>query len=196
MTDDNSEVDLDVSGPTATAIAGSILSICEEASDPDAISVTLSFGGSTVTLDGGGQEAVAVVPQMVSAVDWSEQGLDAISVHLTSTADDDSTDFEPPEDPDDGDRMTPWESSDGPINRVSETSKRYTVLEYVADHGPLTTLEVAEGLDRDRGPSSSTLSKLYSECGLLDRAKAFDTAGGLKYVYRVNDHGKAVLGIK
>ena len=192
MSDDTSEVELDVSGQTATAIAGSILSICEEASDPDDISVTLSFGGSTVTLDGGGQKAVAVVPKMVSAVDWSEQGLDAISVHLTSTADD-STDFEPPADPEEGDRVSAWESSDGPISRVREDTKRYEVLQYVATHGPVRAIEVAEAIDAQRGPTSSTLSKLYSDTGLLDRARAHDSNGGLQYLYRVNDHGRAVL---
>lgn len=192
MADDTSEVDLDVSGQTATAIAGSILSICEEASDPDDISVTLSFGESTVTVDGGGHEAVAVVPKMVSAVDWSEQGLDAISVHLTSTADD-STDFEPPADPDDGERVTAWESTDGPISRVREDSKRYEVLESVAAHGPARASEVAEARGEPRGATSSTLSKLYSDTGLLDRARAHDSDGGLQYLYRVNDHGRAVL---
>lgn len=192
MSDDTSEVDLDVSGQTATAIAGSILSICEEASDPDDISVTLSFGESTVTLDGGGGDAVAVVPKMVSAVDWSEQGLDAISVHLTSTADD-STDFEPPDDPDDGERTTAWESADGPISRVREGTKRYDVLEYVVAHGPVRAAEVAEAMGAERGPTSSTLSKLYAEKGLLDRARAHDSDGGLQYLYRVNDHGRAFL---
>ena len=192
MSDDTSEVDLDVSGQTATAIAGSILSICEEASDPDDISVTLSFGESTVTLDGGGQAAVAVVPKMVSAVDWSEQGLDAISVHLTSTADD-STDFKPPDDPDDGDRVSNWESADGSISPVREGSKRYEVLGYLYAHGPCGASEVADALDTDRGAASSTLSKLYSDTGLIDRARAHNSNGGLQYLYRVNDHGRAVL---
>lgn len=193
MSDDTSEVELDVSGQTATAIAGSILSICEEASDPDDISVTLSFGGSTVTLDGGGQEAVAVVPQMVSAVDWSEQGLDAISVHLTSTADDDSTDFEPPEDPNDGDRMSAWESADGKLKGVGSGTARYHLLEHIDARGPLTASALAEETGRSANVASSTLSKLYSEHGLLDRAKAHKSDGGLQYLYRVNDHGRAVL---
>lgn len=192
MSDDTSEVELDVSGQTATAIAGSILSICEEASDPDDISVTLSFGGSTVTLDGGGREAVAVVPKMVSAVDWPEQGLDAISVRLSSTADE-APDFEPPADPDSGDQIAAWESSSGPISRVNEGTKRYEVLKILDTHGPSGAVEVSEALGAGRGPTSSTLSKLYSETGLIDRARAHNPAGGLQYLYRVNDHGRAVL---
>jgi hypothetical protein len=192
MTDDNSEVDLDVSGPTATAIAGSILSICEEASDPDDISVTLSFGESTLTLGGDGQDAVEVAPKMVSAVDWSEAGLDAISVHLTSTADD-STDFEPPEDPDDGDRVTAWESPDGPITPVEPGTARYEVLRCLATEGQSTAADVSEGVSKNRAAASSTLSKLYSGTGLLDRARVSKSGGGLRYVYRLNDHGRAVL---
>lgn len=193
MSDDTSEVELDVSGQTATAIAGSILSICEEASDPDDISVTLSFGESTVTLDGGGQEAVAVVPKMVSAVDWNAEGLDAISVQLTSTADDGSTDFEPPEDPDEGDRVSPWESTDGPITPVRAGTKRHEVLSAVAEDGPVLASDIADYWSVDPGAISSTLSKLYSGTGLLDRARAHTSAGGLLYLYRVNDHGRAVL---
>lgn len=193
MTDDASEVDLDVSGPTATAIAGSILSICEEAEEPDDISVTLTIAGSTVTLAGDGQEAVSVVPQMVSAVDWSERGLDAISVHLTSATDDDSTDFEPPEDPENGDRVSAWESSDGPINPVTPDTARYEVLRYLATEGPATAADVSEKVSKDRAAASSTLSKLYSESGLLDRARVFKSGGGLRYAYRLNDHGRAVL---
>lgn len=191
MSDDTSEVDLDVSGPTASAIAGSILSICEEADSPDDISVTLTVGHSTISLAGDGQEAVDVVPKMVSAVDWDERSLDAISVHLSSSADE--TEFEPPEDPDDGDRVSEWEQSDGPISPVRQDTKRYEILETVAAEGPITAAYLAELWSADRGPISSSLSKLYSETGLLDRARAHNSAGGLVYLYRVNDHGEAVL---
>lgn len=193
MSEDTSEVDLDVSGPTATAIAGSILSICEEADDPGDISVTLTIGESTISLAGDGTEAVAVVPQMVSAVDWSECGLDAISVHLSSATDDDSTDFEPPDDPSDGDRITAWESADGPIKPVQKGTRRRLLLEALRDHGPLMAEDVAERTNYTPAHASSALSKLYSESGLLDRAQVFKPGGGLKYLYRLNDHGRAVV---
>lgn len=193
MTEDSPEVDLDVSGPTATAIAGSILSICEEASDPNSVTITLSHEGNTVTLAGEGESSVEIVPEMVSAIDWNEVGLDAISVQMSEATADTDDDFEPPEQPSHGDRLSPWERSDGGIAPVQEDTNRYKTLAYVAEHEPVLAEDLTEELGYDRAYSSSVLSTLYGKSGLLDRARVYNGSGGLSYMYRLNDHGRAVL---
>ena len=195
MTDNDPEVDLDVSGPTATAIAGSILSICEEATDPSSVLITLSHGGSTVSIGGDGREAVEIVPKMVSSVDWQAVGLDSINVQLTSADDspDRDEEFERPESPSVGDRISPWEQSDGGITPVRRDSNYYAALEYVAENGATKMADLVEGMVFERDYASSILSDLFAKKGLLDRARYYNGSGGLSYTYRVNDHGHAVL---
>lgn len=193
MTETQPEVDLDVSGPTATAIAGSILSICEEASDPDSVSVTLSLGSGTVTVAGDGHEAVEMVPRMVSSVDWGETSLDAISVQMSESHDADDEQFTPPEAPEPGDRLTEWQRSDSGITPVGTETNRYETLAFVASNEPTTAGDLVEELGYERSYASSVLSGLYGKCGLLDRAKVYNGHGGKNFMYRVNDHGRAVL---
>jgi len=195
MTKRDPEVDLDVSGPTATAIAGSILSICEEASDPGSVLITLSYGGNTVSISADGPDASATVPKMVSSVDWEEVGLDSINVQLTSRDDpvEQDENFERPENPSVGDLLGPWKKSDGPITPVRPDSNYYSALGYMDENGEARMSDLVEDMGFERDYASSILSDLFAKKGLVDRARHYNGSGGLSYTYRVNDHGHAVL---
>ena len=193
MTSNNTEVDLDVSGPTARGVAASILSIVDEAGDDiDTASVEVTAGDTVVSIDGDGPRADEIVPQMVASIDWEDVGLDGLSVSLESAAGVDES-FEPPADPDEGDRITEWERADVPPSMPARGSQRRDTLRVLAGVDSATTNELAEETDVLRDTLSGDLSVLYNEYGVVDRARIFASTGGRVYTYRVNEHGRLFL---
>ena len=182
MTSDNSEVDLDVSGPTARGVASSILSIVDEAGETiDTADVTVEVGDTTITISGDGDRADEIVPQMVASIDWGDKPLESISVSLTASETAESPTGE-------------WETPGADAGSApAEGSKKRHILSALADYGPAPAADVADVTGISQGTTGSTLSKLFSDAGFVDRKKSPPSHGGLRYVYRLNDRGRAVI---
>jgi len=193
MTSNNTEVDLDVSGPTARGVAASILSIVDEAGDDiDAASVEVTSGDTVVSIDGDGPRADEIVPQMVASIDWEGVGLDSLSVSLESSTDVDES-FEPPADPDEGDRITEWQRADGPVSMPGRGTQRREILTALREVDQATTSEIARRETIPKDTVSGALSVLYTDFGVVDRARVHALSGGRTYTYRVNEHGHYFL---
>jgi len=193
MTSTNTEVDLDVSGPTARGVAASILSIVDEADDDiDTASVEVTAGDTVVSIDGDGPRADEIVPQMVASIDWGDVGLDSLSVSLESP-EDASESFEPPTDPEVGDRLEAWNSSDAPVSMPARGTQRRETLETLADIGSATSREIAEHESVSADSISGDLSLMYTDFGVVDRARVFNSTGGKTFTYRANEHAQLYL---
>jgi len=193
MTTSKTEVDLDVSGPTARGVAASILSIVDEAGDDiNSAVVEVTVGDTVITIDGDGPRADEIVPQMVASIDWSDVGLDDLSVSLESTADEEDS-FEPPADPATGDRLSEWESADVAVSPPSTGSRSRSILESLSQMGEATSSKLAAETGIKKDSVSGDLSVIYHDHGVIDRARVFRSVGGKVYTYRVNEHGRLYL---
>ena len=145
-----------------------------------------------VSIDGYWPRSDEIVPQIVACIVWEDFGLDGLSVSLGSFRGVYEL-FEPPADPDEGDRITEWERADVPPSMPARGSQRRDTLRVLAGVDSATTNELAEETDVLRDTLSGDLSVLYNEYGVVDRARIFASTGGRVYTYRVNEHGRLFL---
>jgi DNA-binding transcriptional ArsR family regulator len=147
----------------------------------DTADVSVEVGGTSITISGDGDRADEIVPQMVASIDWGDEPLQSISVSLTAS---DSVDSPADE----------WESPNtDTFDNAAPGSKKRAIVEALAEIEPAAAEAVVDETGISQATVGSTLSKLFTEGGLVDRKQVPPEGGGLRYVYRVNVHGRAVI---
>lgn len=193
MTGNDNTFDLSISGSNARQVAKNLLTLVDGDEEYDTADVRVEMGDCVIEPSATGQNADELVSTMLSGFDWGEYSPTHIEVRLRDSGSDEP--FEPPEDPEYGERVSEWIPSEvEAIDIPASGSRRYAVLGAFSDNGPMTAKELAEVMEIGRGEASSVLSYLFTKAGLLDRAKAHRDTGGQLYLYRLNDHGRAAIG--
>lgn len=194
MTGNDDTLELDVSGSSARQIAQNLLTLADSDVDYNRADVRVETEVATLNPSADGAGADELVATMLAGVDWDTQPPTRIVVDMS--ADDTAEEsFSPPEDPSEGDRMEAWQPSPAESVRAPRPgTRRKAMLVSLAKHGPATAAELADEIDYDRGSVSNDLSVFWRECGLVERAQTFSPGGGEAFTYRLNDHGRAVVG--
>ena len=193
MTGNDNTFDLSISGSNARQVAKNLLTLVDGDEEYDTADVRVEMGECVIEPSATGPNADKLVSTMLSGFDWDDRSPTHIEVCLRGSDADEA--FEPPENPEYGERVSPWMSPDvEAIDIPSAGSRRYEVLKVLSAHQPLMATELSKVMEITNDDASSVLSYLFTSAGLIDRAKAHRDTGGHLYLYRLNDHGEAAIG--